>query len=209
MALTAKEKAAKILRSPPPKRSQFDSDATMIADVSTLNKQELDSINLDTPSVPSKNIDDDDIFDDNFDLNAAINELTQDTNDVKEDVIITEKKNKAAEGKQPTAPENNHGDVFNTDAYDTTNASSVSDILSEMEGQLSLDIADPKKDKLNKTYDANNEFDFLNIENKKPAKEELVDKFDFLDEDDDIENNDDSQEEHFEINEPEFDDDIF
>lgn len=125
LAPTAKEKIeagvqpAKITKSEKPviEAPVFDSNATMIADISALDKNEIENINLDTPK------------------------------------------------------ENNTGDVFSTHAYDATNASSVSDIMNEMEGQLSLDIAEPNNND-NVEYNADNEFDFLILKDELDSESE-------------------------------------
>ena len=185
-------------------KPEFDADATMIADTKTLPLSDLDDINLDKPSSAPEDIsilDDDEIFDDSFDLNAAIDELTQATDKINEaDNGTTEESNtEIAEKDKSTPVANNSGDVFTTDAYDATNAASVADILNEMEGQLSLDISEPE---VEKNYDANDEFEFLElddeldnptIKNKEPTEanhteneqeineEELFDQIDLSD----------------------------
>lgn len=197
VAPTAKEKTeAKVTKSTESLVANtpvFDSDATMIADISALDENEIENINLDTPSVSQSAIkeDDDDLFDDRFDMNAAIDELTQATEDKQDDIGVIEKeapvpvKEKAKEN----LPKNDNAeDIFTTDAYDATSATSVADILNEMEGQLSLDIPEPDKED---EYDANNEFDFLKLddesdsgledETKKESNEEnKVDEFNFI-----------------------------
>ncbi|GMR16313.1 MAG: hypothetical protein BMS9Abin31_0638 [Gammaproteobacteria bacterium] len=165
------------------KKPIFDAGATMIADASSVDKNELDNIDLDSPS---DNLDkmDDGLFDDSFDLNAAIDELTQSTDDNASDETADVDVQAAKTKPEKYLPEkNNNGDVFNTDAYDATNAASVADILNEMEGQLSLNIDEPdNNDK--KEYDANKEFDFLNLEDDEPANESInentVDEFEII-----------------------------
>ena len=186
----------------------------MIADISTLDKGEVENINLDAPSTTQKTINDDDdgLSDDSFDMNATIDEFIQATEDEQSDTIVIEKEEPiAVKEKTDTAKENNVGDVFTTHAYDATNASSVSDIMHEMEGQLSLDIAEPNNDD-NVDYDADNEFDFLKLEDEldseledkpksKNNQENIVDDFEFIEEDagpDDL-NDEPVQEEHFEV----------
>jgi len=129
---------------------------------------DIDNIGLDKPTTSPEDItvmNDDEVFDDSFDLDAAIDELTQATDEIVEhDKPVSEvKEEKATNTKQYTPTENNHGDVFKTDAYDATNASSVTDILNEMEDQLSLDISKPEVDK---DYDANDEFQFLELDDE-------------------------------------------
>ncbi len=163
-AASIKEKETKAAVAKP----EFDADATMIVDTKTLPQSDLDDINLDKPSSDPEDIsilDDDEIFDDSFDLNAAIDELTQATDKInKADSDTAEESNKEIAEKDNSTPvANNHGDVFTTDAYDATNASSVADILNEMEGQLSLGISEPE---MEKNYDANDEFEFLKLDDE-------------------------------------------
>ena len=151
------------------KTPMFDSDATMIADISALDKNEIESINLDTPSVTQNaiNEEDDDLFDDSFDMNAAIDELTQATEDKQDDIGVIEKEAPVpVKSKENLPKDDNAEDIFTTDAYDATSATSVADILNEMEGQLSLDIAEPDNKKDEDEYDANNEFDFLKLDDE-------------------------------------------
>ena len=167
----------------------FDSNATMIADESTLNINEVENIDLDSPSTiqdSNDDEDDDDLFNDDFDLDSAIDELTDFTEDDDIDTDISEE-NIEIETKQYT-PDNNNDDVFKTDAYELTDASSVTDIMNEMEGQLSLNIPVPNK---NDEYDANTEFDFLKTDNEEDnlaendnVEENFVDEFEFIDDDD-------------------------
>ena len=150
----------------------FKADSTMIADFSTAAMDDVTEINLDSSAKVQNNIyddaddDDDELFADSYDLNAAIDELTQANDDV---INVTE--NKSPEkiitedigAKTPPAKKDNSGGVFQTDSYDATSASSVADIMNEMEGQLSLDISFPAETKENK-YSADDEFDFLEME---------------------------------------------
>ena len=156
----------------------FDSNATMIADESTFNPNEVEDIDLDSPSTiqDSDDDEDDNLFNDDFDLNSAIDELTDFTKDDNEEEIEVETRHYTS----------NNDDVFITDAYESTNASSVADIMNEMEGQLSLNIPEPKT---NDEYDANTEFDFLKIdkelEDNIPDKDiveekNIVDEFEFI-----------------------------
>jgi len=150
----------------PEAKPVFDADATMMADTAAINRSDIDNIELDSLTSNPEGIsviDEDDIFDDSFDLNAAIDELTQATDEITEGSEI---ETSATETYSPT--DNHHGDVFTTDAYDATNASSVSDILNEMEGQLSLDIAEPE---IEKEYDANDEFEFLELNDEAESTE--------------------------------------
>lgn len=167
----------------------FDSNAKMIADESTLNINEVENIDLDNPSTiqnSNDDEDDDDLFNDDFDLNSAIDELTDFTEEDDDEDISEE--NIEVETKQ-YIPDSNDDDVFNTDAYESTSASSVADIMNEMEGQLSLDIPEPTK---NDEYDANTEFDFLKTdneednlpENENVEEKNIVDEFEFIEDGD-------------------------
>lgn len=226
IAPTAKEKMEANLPSTEQIKSEtpiFDSDATMIADISTLDKNEVENISLDTSFNSQDTVnEDDELFDDSFDLNAAIDELTQSTEDEQSDITTTEiEEPSPAKENFANLPRDDKEDVFHTDAYDSTNASSVTDILSEMEGQLSLDIAKPQRGEVNKKYDANREFDFLKLDDDEPdnefddenksenTEEDLVDEFEVIDFDDDDDELDDlnvepTQTEHFDV---ELDDD--
>lgn len=138
----------------------FKADATMIADISVLESGEFNEVNLDTPSVIQDAIDeDDDLFDDSFDLNAAIDELTQATDD-DEDIFTSEEEPKENIDNLPT--DNNAEDIFKTDAYASTNAGSVAEVLNEMEGQLSLNIPEPEAE-IDDDYDADDEFEFIDL----------------------------------------------
>lgn len=150
----------------------FKADSTMIADFSAATTDDVTEINLDSSAKVQNNIyddaddDDDELFADSFDLNAAIDELTQ-----ANDVVINVTENKPAEKtitedvgvKTKPAKKDNSGGVFQTDSYDATSASSVADIMDEMEGQLSLNISFPDEAKENK-YTAEDEFDFLDTD---------------------------------------------
>ena len=183
-----------------PETPQFNADATMVADINALNKNDISDIDLDAPSYTNKNIeeDEDDLFDDSFDLNDAIDELTHDVedDDAANDSVINEEAT-AKKLEQEAVEANNLYNVFTTDAYDATNAASVSDIMDEMEGQLSLNISEPSDD--NK-YDANHEFDFIELDNEaddsKQEHEEINDqtlaKFFDLDESEGVINEDDA-----------------
>jgi len=158
----------------------FDAGATMIADTAAINEADIDNIELDSPTSNPEDIsiiDEDDIFDDSFDLNAAIDELTQATDEINDskNEITEDIGEETIDDEKYIPSEGNEADIFTTDAYDATNASSVSDILNEMEGQLSLDITEPEVE-IEKEYDANDEFEFLEL-------------------DDDIETTENSQEE--------------
>ena len=82
---------------------KHDANATLITDSASLNKDE-------------------NLFDDNFDLDAAIDELTQATEDAK-DIIGVNEEPKITKSKTYIPTEDNDGDIFNTDAYEATNAS--------------------------------------------------------------------------------------
>ena len=143
---------------------QFNAEKTMIAETGVLTKKKLKETELDTPPKHLHSFDDndDDPFDDSFDLNAAINELDQAAEKESLNVVIEEAPI-SIEPEKETQEKNNSGDVFTTDAYDATNASSVADILNEMEGQLSLNIDEPKE---KDNYDINDEFEFIVLDDE-------------------------------------------
>jgi predicted Zn finger-like uncharacterized protein len=133
------------------------------------------NIDINAPSDKQKNInEEDDLFDDSFDLNAAIDELNEAAEHEAEVEITSLKDEIAAKSEQYVPEVSNNEDVFNTGAYDESNASSVADIMNEMEGQLSLNIPEPKD---NEKYDVNNEFEFLELDNEiEQEKEETNDQ---------------------------------
>ena len=199
----------------------FDSNATLITDTSTLDINQVENINLDEPSDFENTINggDDNVFDNNFDMDAAINEFT---NPIDKDKETEEKQNEnIIEQESSIKIEEEKDNIFSTDVYDATSASSVADILHEMEGQLSLNIPEQGDDK-NDDYDANKEFDFLQINNEhddtqetdlNSNEENVHDEFEIIDFDDDNEdeeqnennnkevplNEDSPQEEHFDV----------
>lgn len=192
----------------------FDSESTMIADVSNLEKEEVENVNLDSSSFNAQdtiNEDDDEVFNDNFDLNAAIDELTQSTEKEPENIATTEIEDFSPdEEADENFPSENKKNVFHTDAYNATNASSVADILDEMEGQMSLDITMPTNDNtIDEQYDASKEFDFLKLDNDSDKKQKsdddnIVDEFNILEPDNEEDelndlNNELSREESFDI----------
>lgn len=130
----------------------FQADATMVIDSTALNKKNLSNSVLNATADEEN-----DIFDDNFDLNAAIEELTHNV----EDESVIDKK-EITRSVQPAAEEKSSHNVFTTDAYDATKASSVAAIMDEMEGQLSLNIPEPRNDE----YDANKEFEFIELDSE-------------------------------------------
>ena len=152
----------------------FDSESTMIADVSTLDRDKVENINLDNSFnyQDTINEDDDDLFNDSFDLNAAIDELTHSTEKKQVDVTTKEARTATEEllsvnESDDDLPVESEEDIFHTDAYDATSASSVADVLNEMEGQMSLDIeASSNSKKTHEEYDVNNEFNFLKLDNE-------------------------------------------
>lgn len=182
------EPAAVIKKTTPPvnntiNKPVFDADATMITGSATpkknitkiapTNKEKFENLKPDMSSDDITVLDKDDVFDDSFDLDAAINELTQATDEIKEHDETIEVEQEPLDDKFIPNKDNNDG-VFSTDAYDATSASSVADILNEMEGQLSLDIDEAEDDE---PYDANKEFDFLNLDDgntKKEAQDEFL-----------------------------------
>ena len=171
-AQTAEVKKEKAAAPPskvaPPKIAPplFKADATMVADTDDLN------IELDKPTVKHNSVDDDDdFFDKDFDLDAAIDELTEHADEITYDHDITDQ-NKVTPATKPessTPKEKQSDDVFTTDAYDATNASSVADILNEMEGQLVLDIPDPNNEVQKENYDADDEFEFIELDDEPDA----------------------------------------
>lgn len=165
----------------------FDFDATLIADSAIQNKSEFENIEHETHSA-TQEIDhdsDDELFNDDFDLDAAINDFTgmpepeEDKNTSEETAI------------EKDIQENTSRDIFTTDAYDATSASSVADIMNEMEGQLSLKIPEPKYDE---EYNPNKEFDFLSLDDdaeknnieKDNSNDNFIDEFSFIDDDDEL-----------------------
>ncbi len=185
-----KKPQAPVFKKTPAKKPVYDADATMIADINDVDKSDINIIDPGaapaTSAIHDISDEDDDLFDDSFDLNAAIDELNQAAEDEnkldEEDIIVIEEESTTKKSEKYLPAENNSDDVFNTDAYDATNASSVSDILNEMEGQLSLDIAKPEDED-----DVNDEFEFIVL-------------------DDEDETNDETLKKHFDINEFGFDD---
>ena len=155
--------------------SAFDSNATMIADLSTLNKNEVEEVNLDSSCNDQNDDTEDDnsLFNNNVDFNTAIDELSQTTTTEldQQDNVLPDEKEKAS-----SVNKNSTDNVFHTDAYNATSASSVADIVTEMEGQLSLDIPEPENDKFNEYYDAKDEFDFLKLD--KESNEQLNEQAD-------------------------------
>ena len=178
------------LKQPLSEEPVFESDATLIADAdSTVNNEdEFEEIKHKSHSATQEinNEIDDKLLNDDFDLDAAINDFTETT---EEENILEEAV------KEQDIPENKKHDVFTTDAYDATSASSVADIMNEMEGQLSLKIPEPNYDE---EYDANKEFDFLHLEDntetnhseKNSSKDNIIDEFTFIENDDDELNED-------------------
>jgi len=118
----------------------------------------------------------DDAFDDEFDLDAAIDELSHAAEKVTYDydsTAIIEKPSNlkdevAKEVTEKQVEEDKNDDVFSTDAYDATRASSVADIINDVEGQLSLDI-DPPAQPADNNYNADNEFEFIELD-EEPEK---------------------------------------
>ena len=189
---------------------QYDANATLIAETGILNKNkhiDLDSIVSETSAKNhiSFGENDDDLFDDSFDLDAAINELDQAAKDEGHDIGV-EDEPVPVEKNEDIPKENNSEDVFTTDAYDATSATSVADILNEMEGQLSLNIPEPEN---NDKYDANDEFEFIQLDDEREAltteshteteeetnDETLRNHFDFNDE---LQEPEELENEHFE-----------
>ncbi len=191
-----------VIEAPIVKTPLFNANTTLIAETGILNKDSHDSIELDASSehIHSFGDNNDDSFDDSFDLNAAIDELDEAAEN-EEHITVPEKEPTTTKSKKDIPVKNNNNDVFTTDAYDATSAASVADIISEMEGQLSLDIPEPEN---NDKYDANDEFEFIQLDDEREAlttenKEETNDEtlrnhFDFNDE---LEEPDKLESEHF------------
>lgn len=162
--VTAKKTKESIV--PPPKVAPplFKADATMVEDLK-INKDEVKKVNLDIPSPPHDAFhEDDDSFDENFDFDAAIDELTHAADKITYDFDSSAKIEEPSSPKEDKKEKRNE-DVFTTDAYDATNATSVADILTEMEGQLSLNITEPSHE-IKGDYDTNDEFEFIALDNE-------------------------------------------
>ena len=202
-AAVKKEKATAV---PPPKVAPplYKADATMVVDIDNFDKDEVKEINPEKPSASHNAFHgEDDSFDDSFDLDAAIDELTEHADEITYDHDITDK-NKTTAAIKPessTPEEKQNDDVFTTDAYDSTNATSVADILDEMEGQLTLDIPDPNEEIKKDEYNPDDEFEFIQLDDEpeavtEPVNEEVEDTNDEF-----IKNN-------FDIDEFDFEDDL-
>lgn len=164
----------------------FNANATIVADINSLNKDEIKSIDLDVPNTSStssppitsksaQTAQDDDLFNNDFDLDAAINELTQATEDSyknEKEITKSAKKPATTESEKYLPSNNQSADIFTTDAYNATNATSVADILNEMEGQLSLDIAEPIHNVNDDKFDADDEFEFIELDNETGTNQE-------------------------------------
>lgn len=90
------------------------------------------------------------VFNDNFDLDAAIDKLTQETGDINKDDIIIEEKNATKKPEQSIPAENNSSDTFTANVYDARNKS---DFI-----ELDNELADNKSESKNiteKTLDEN------------------------------------------------------
>jgi predicted Zn finger-like uncharacterized protein len=144
-----------------------------------------------TPITNTLNLNNDDLFDDNFDLDAAINELTQATEDAK-DILGVKEKPSITKPEQFIPTEDNSGDIFDTDAYAATNASSVTDIMEEMENQLPADIAESNTP--DKEYNADDEFEFIELDGIPETKDDFAKQ-----------KNDEAQDQHFEVKVKEID----
>lgn len=171
---TAAQKAPVTKQAEPKQEAAaFNADATMIADINQLNENELEHIDLDFASGQN----DDDIFNNNIDLNAAIDELTKSTENINQDnpflatTLLKKDNQQQEEKKTDKAPEQEKNvstptqvdNIFDSGSYSVNSAGSVADILNEMEGQLSLDIDEPEPEE-EKEYDVNSEFDFIKLD---------------------------------------------
>lgn len=146
----------------------FNADATMIVDTASIKKDDILEIDLALPAntsketvkkIPDKTTPD---FTDSYDLNAAIEELTQENNKA------SKRKTAQPPTEKPAQPETSSDNIFSTDAYDATSATSVADVFDEI-GQLSLDI--PSPDTL-ASYNADDEFEFINLDDEITVKDE-------------------------------------
>ena len=185
-----KEHVIKILESK--EETYFDAGATTVSDISPLKSDEPDKTDFDKHSKENNN-DDDIEFDENFNLDEAIDAFTQEANN-DNDVKVDDNEEPSVTETELFIPKgNSSGDVFTTDAYDNTSAASVEDILDDMEGQLSLDIKEPDN---HSNYDPNLEFDFLKISDDELESESknnfaesekqettIEDEFNFIEED--------------------------
>ena len=189
----------------------FDVNATMVADMSSVSEDELDNIDLDISDVDASSHeapveeqnDLDDVFNNDVDLDVAINQLTKATEEaVKAEDNIEDEDSITELVDDYSTPKENNADVFTTDAYDATEASSVTDILNEMEGQLSLNITDPEQpsQKDDTQYDANNEFDFIQLDDENTNSIIIGEE--------QSETNDDTLKNHFNLDEFGIDDEL-
>lgn len=134
---------------------------------STTNKTKLNTSATKPPATQSKN-DHSDLFNDDFDLNAAIDELALATTDEKfKDEFTPDKKEKSPppDKVKQIPTETTHSNVFTTDAYGATEASSVADIINEMEDQLTSNTAKTEDNNVDDKYNADDEFDFIELNN--------------------------------------------
>lgn len=126
--------------------TEFNAEATLIAPTNASPNNKADVVK-----------DDDDLFDDSFDLNAAIDELTQATEEIDDNIVGGVSKIDKAENFSPTDRRND-----NISATDAENTAAVSNIIKEMEGQLPLNISEPTADK----KEIEEEFIFLDLEDE-------------------------------------------
>lgn len=157
---------------------EFNANATTVEDLRAVKTEDINEIDLDAPAEAEEDIfiaekDDDEIFverfgaelDDNEDLNAAIEEITQANNlAAGKTTVVSEEEIK------PDFSETRSEDIFSTDDYETNSASSVEDILNEMEGQLSLDIDMPGTGEKETIED---EFDFF-VDEEETSEEQVA-----------------------------------
>ncbi len=178
------------MATPAIKTPQFDNDAAVLADVTSTKNDKPNKINPDALAEKQDDIEfinDDELFDNSFDLDAAIDELTQATEDAK-DIIGIEEEPEVIKPEKYIPTEENSDNIFTTDTYAATSATSVADIMNEMEKQLSLDISEPdNNDEYNDEYNADNEFDFIELSDELEESEKQEDDVIVL-EDDENEN---------------------
>lgn len=166
------------MATPAIKTPQFDADATVLVDVTNTKNDKPNKINPNALAEKQDDIEfinDDELFDDSFDLDAAINELTQATEDAK-DIIGIEEEPEVIKPEKYIPTEENSDNIFTTDTYAATSATSVADIMNEMEKQLSLDISEPDNDdEYIDEYNADNEFDFIELSDELEESEKQED----------------------------------
>lgn len=187
---TTEVQKAKSAVVPPPKVAPpiYKADATMVID--DIHKEEFKHTQqAKSPNNKNTSKEDEDVFHENIDLNAAIDALTHDADEVTYDSLV------GKDEKRVNSEVKN--DVFTTDAYDATNATSVADILSEMEGQLALNIPEPENNINKEHYDADDEFEFIELDDEPETTSKKS-----------VESNDEFIKNNFDLSEFNLDDDL-